>query len=172
MQHLNIEIKARVNTARPREILRELNADFKGEDHQVDTYFRVPQGRMKLREGTIEHSLIYYDRVDQAGAKASMVHLYRPQPDPALKALLEAALGVWRVVDKRREIYFIDNVKFHLDRVVALGEFVEIEAIDMDGSIGEARLREQCAHYQSAFDIQAEDLLALSYSDLLGAQPL
>ncbi len=172
MQHLNVEIKARLNTARPREILQQLNAEFRGEDHQVDTYFRVPQGRMKLREGTIEHNLIYYDRANQAGPKASVVHLYRPEPDPSLKALLAASLGVWQVVDKRREIYFIDNVKFHLDRVVDLGEFVEIEAIDMDGSIGEARLREQCAHYMAAFDIQEADLLAVSYSDLLGAQAL
>jgi adenylate cyclase class 2 len=81
--------------------------------------------------------------------------------------LLSEALGVWQVVKKAREIYFIDNVKFHLDRVEGLGEFVEIEAIDLDGSLGEAHLRNQCEHYLQLFQIKPEDLLAQSYSDLL-----
>jgi len=31
-----------------REILKSRNADFKGADHQIDTYFNVSQGRLKL----------------------------------------------------------------------------------------------------------------------------
>lgn len=34
------------------------------------------------------------------------------------------------VVDKMREIYFIDNVKFYFDKVEGFGIFVEIEVID------------------------------------------
>lgn len=34
------------------------------------------------------------------------------------------------MVDKRRKIYFIDNVKFHFDVVENLGTFIEVEAID------------------------------------------
>lgn len=61
-----VEIKARC-TQQPkiRSLLQERSARFVGEDHQVDTYFRVPQGRLKLREGTIEQTLIYYERADQ-----------------------------------------------------------------------------------------------------------
>jgi len=39
-------------------------------------------------------------------------------------------------VEKIREIYFIDTVKFHLDTVSDLGYFVEIEAIDYQGILG------------------------------------
>jgi adenylate cyclase class IV len=39
-------------------------------------------------------------------------------------------------VDKKREIYFINNVKFHIDTVDGAGSFIEIEAIDNDGSSG------------------------------------
>lgn len=122
---------------------------------------------MKLREGAIEHALIFYERTNQSGPKRSDVWLYRPEADPALKALLTAALGVRIIVDKRREICFIDNVKFHIDRVEGLGAFVEIEAIDEDGSIGEEALRAQCEAYLRLFRISPEDLVALSYSDLL-----
>ena len=166
--HLNIEIKARChNQDHIRQILLAKGADFRGTDHQIDTYFQVPNGRLKLRQGTIEQNLIHYLRPDQAGPKASEVHLYSPADDQALKALLSAALTTKVVVDKQREIYFIDNVKFHLDRVEQLGTFVEIEAIDEDGSVGRERLHEQCAHYLQLFEIQAKDLLNNSYSDLL-----
>lgn len=165
---LNVEIKARCTApGRIREALRARQARFVGEDHQIDTYFRTPRGRLKLREGAIEHNLIYYERTDQPGPKASNVTLYRPTPDAALKEILTQALGVLVVVDKRREIYFIDNVKFHLDRVDRLGAFVEIEAIDVEGTRGEDRLRAQCAHYLDVFEIKEKDLVRVSYSDLL-----
>ncbi len=168
MSHLNIEIKARsAEQDKIRALLRERAARFVGEDHQIDTYFRVPRGRLKLRQGTIERNLIYYQRPDQQGPKASNVMLYKPGPDAALKEILTQVLGVLVVVDKRREIYFIDNVKFHLDHVDRLGTFVEIEAIDDDGTIGEARLHEQCAHYLDLFEIAEKDLVRVSYSDLL-----
>ena len=163
-----IEIKARcAHQDRIRVLLQERSARFVGEDHQIDTYFRVPSGRLKLREGTIERMLIFYERADQQGPKASNVTLYRPGPGEGLKEVLAQALGVLVVVDKRCEIYFIDNVKFHLDRVEGLGTFAEIEAIDEDGTIGEARLLEQCEHYLALFEIAEEDLVRVSYSDML-----
>ena len=52
MGHVNIEIKARCSKPdRVRAFLRAAGADFKGIDHQIDTYFRVPTGRLKLRPG-------------------------------------------------------------------------------------------------------------------------
>ena len=58
-------------------------------------------------------------------------------------------------------------MKFHLDRVEGLGTFVEIEAIDQDGTLGEATLRVQCAHYLALLDLSEPDLVRGSYSDLL-----
>ena len=63
MAFLNIEIKAKCNKIDEiREILKSKNAISKGIDHQVDTYFNSKNGRLKLREGNIENSLIYYSR--------------------------------------------------------------------------------------------------------------
>lgn len=168
MSHLNIEFKARcARPCRIRSYLLSHGADFRGEDRQIDTYFNVPHGRLKLREGTIENTLIHYDRTNQEGPKASHVTLFQTKPPSTLKDILTKALGVRVVVDKTREIYFVENVKFHIDQVSGLGSFVEVEAIDLDGTIGRDRLQAQCDHYLSELGISPQDLISQSYSDLL-----
>lgn len=169
--HINVEFKARhANIAAAEKILLQHNPRFAGEDHQIDTYFNVPTGRLKLREGTVEQALIFYERSNTASAKQSNVILYEHKADAALKQVLTASLGVKIVVDKRRRIYFLDNVKFHFDTVAGLGEFVEVEAIDKDGSTGTEKLKAQCDFYQRLLAINAADFLPGSYSDMLLAK--
>ncbi len=169
MQVLNVEIKARHKAIDQLRTLIEQHPKVRyvGLDHQIDTYYKVPKGRMKLRRGTIENHLIHYLRNNQKGPKASEVLLYKPAIELSLKQVLDAALEVLVVVDKKRSIYFIENVKFHLDEVKGLGSFVEIEAIDKDGSIGEQELQKQCAQYIRYLGIDSSCLVADSYSDLL-----
>jgi adenylate cyclase, class 2 len=167
--HNNIEIKARCADASfIRNYLQLHNAEFKGTDFQTDTYFNVNNGRLKLRQGNIENSLIYYNRENKAGPKLSEVTLY---PVPANSELLKKTLiqsnGIKVEVKKKREIYFIDNVKFHVDEVEGLGNFVEIEAIDEDGSKGIEFIKQQCDFYMQAIQIKEEELLTMSYSDML-----
>ena len=167
MKKINIEIKAKSdNNHKIRSILKDKNADFKGIDHQLDTYFNVTEGRLKLRQGNIENSLIFYKRDDSSQPKESNVTLYRTKSSEDLKEVLENALGVRITVDKQREIYFIDNVKFHLDKVKNLGEFIEIEAIGNNESERENLLK-QCNYYLQLFEIKKEDLISVSYSDML-----
>ena len=168
MSILNIEIKARYDDPdHIRKILKDQGADYKGKDHQIDTYFNIPDGRLKLRQGTIEQNLIFYRRSDSKEPKTSDINLV-PVDDPeALHELLNNAFGTKVVVDKQREIYFIDNVKFHIDDVKQLGHFVEIEAIDEDGSISVEILQKQCQQYMAMFDIRECNLVAESYSDML-----
>jgi adenylate cyclase, class 2 len=167
MQATIIEIKARVEDLAPaRTFLTESGARSVGLDHQVDTYFDVRDGRMKWRAGTIEHALIYYRRPDQEGPKRSDAELVQ-DPDPALRTMLEEAVGILVTVDKRREIYFLDNVKVHLDQVERLGTFIEIEAIDTDGRFPVAELERQCRKLMEKLGIAETDLVDGSYSDLL-----
>lgn len=165
---LNIEIKA--YCPRPEDIhllLKNLKARFVGIDHQIDTYFKVSSGRLKLREGKIENHLIHYERSNQAGPKKSEVLLFKSDPGSSLKDILIKAVGTLVIVDKKRSIYFIDNVKFHLDEVQGLGSFVEIEAIDTEGTFSESELTKQCEHYIDMFKIPEKDLIQISYSDML-----
>lgn len=168
MNHNIIEIKAKPsNSDQIRQILLENKADFKGKDHQIDTYFKVANGRLKLREGNIENHLIHYHRNNQAGPKLSSVTLFKSDPTSNLKKILVDSIGILTIVDKQREIYFIDNVKFHIDTVKDLGNFVEIEAIGSGSETPESELLKQCQHYMNLLGIKDSDLIAVSYSDLL-----
>jgi predicted adenylyl cyclase CyaB len=165
----NLEIKARhADLVAAREAVRRLGARETAVEVQTDTYFRVPQGRLKLR--AIEGQpavLIWYDRPDNQGTRLSAYYLV-PVPDPTgMKAALAAALGVRGEVHKRRGIHLWHNVRIHLDEVAGLGNFVEFEAVlspEEDDTIAHARLDQLCR----SLDILPADHLAPSYADLLG----
>jgi adenylate cyclase, class 2 len=165
---INIEIKARTNKQQQiRDILTARSAVFRGTDKQTDTYFNVLYGRLKLREGNIENNLIYYNRRNEAGPKQSEFTLMPVAEPKTLKVMLTESLGVKAVVKKSREIYFIENVKFHIDEVEGLGSFVEIEAGNNLKDVPVEELQRQCNRYLQLFEIKAEDLGDRSYSDLL-----
>ena len=167
MKHTNIEIKARSsNHEKIRNILISKNAEYKGTDNQSDIYFKTNSGRLKLRKGNIENALIYYNREDKQEPKKSEVILFKANNNSQLEEILKKSLGVIIKVNKKREIYFIDNVKFHLDIVKDLGSFVEIEAIKKP-SISLQKLIEQANYYKKLFEIREKDLISSSYSDLL-----
>jgi predicted adenylyl cyclase CyaB len=169
--HLNFEFKAKTNDlSKLEKKLQTLAPLFTGEDQQKDTYFNVAHGRLKLREGNIENALIHYQRSNSATAKSSHVILYQHQPNAALKNALATALGIKTVVEKKRKIYFVENVKFHFDQVAGLGNFIEVEAIDKDGLIGIEKLKEQCGFYTYFFEISPNNIVAESYSDLVLAR--
>jgi predicted adenylyl cyclase CyaB len=165
----NLELKARCPDLRTLAAqVERLGARYAGLEVQTDTYFRVPKGRLKLREIAGQGAaLIGYSRPDQTGARHSNYHLV-PVPDAAaMKVLLTEMFGVRGVVSKRRRIWLRDNVRIHLDEVVGLGTFIEFEAVvtspDQE-SAAPAQLDELCR----ALHIAPVDLLAPSYADLLG----
>ncbi len=164
----NVEIKARCfDPEKVEKILLENGADYKGLDHQTDTYFNVKTGRLKMRQGNIEKSLIFYDRPNKKGPKQSTFNLYKSENLEELKPLLESSLGVMVEVKKHRKIFFIDFVKFHIDEVEGLGSFVEIEAGDLEVDRTVDELRELCDYYIDLLDIKEENLVNISYSDML-----
>ncbi|MNJ84567.1 CYTH domain protein [compost metagenome] len=164
----NFEFKAKVEEFETYETkLLALNPVFQGLDHQIDTYFNVQHGRLKLREGNIENSLINYDRKNISGSKESQVILYQHNPNDALKAILTKQLGVKIIVDKKRKIYFLNNVKFHFDLVKDLGTFIEVEAIDSKDEFTSEELKEQCDYYFNFFELTQKNLIDKSYSDLI-----
>jgi adenylate cyclase, class 2 len=168
MAILNFECKATCeNIASAEAKLQTLHPKYIGTDNQIDTYFNVTEGRLKLREGNIENALIWYKREDFAGAKQSDILLYKHFPDVTLKEILTKVHGIKVVVNKKRKIYFVENIKFHFDEVEGLGTFLEIEAIDAHGNIGLAKLQDQVNFYTNFFSIQQSDFIKESYSDMI-----
>ncbi|MCC6488464.1 MAG: class IV adenylate cyclase [Candidatus Hydrogenedentes bacterium] len=142
-----------------------VGARLEGDIRQVDTFFRVPEGRLKLRTSEPgESCLIFYHRPDVAGVKGCD-YLIEPVR-PSMGVLLDACFGTLGEVRKVRTLWLWENVRIHLDRVVGLGEFIEFEAVlsgthdDADGHAKLARLRE-------VFQIGDSDLLTASYFDML-----
>jgi len=164
----NFEFKAKVDELEKYENkILTLNPEFEGVKHQIDTYFNTELGRLKLRESNDENSLINYDRENISGSKESQIILYQHKPNVALKNILTRQLGVKIIVDKKRRIYFIDNVKFHFDNVDGLGTFIEVEAIDRNEEFTTEELKEQCNKYFNFFQLTKSNLVDKSYSDLI-----
>jgi adenylate cyclase, class 2 len=173
---INVEIKARTSSERnelAREYLKNKSpkhcTSFVGTDHQVDTYFNVKNGRLKVRQGCIENALVAYSRDNQSGPKISKYYLSRFD-DVHAKEICEAltvSLGVLAVVEKYREIYYVNNVKIHLDNVPDLGFFLEIEARDEKEEFGLQALHVQTRCFIKEFGITEKDLISMSYSDMI-----
>jgi predicted adenylyl cyclase CyaB len=165
----NFEIKARcadLDAARAR--AARIATRRVGIDHQVDTYFRVRAGRLKLRESSLSGGqLVPYLRPDLPGPKRADYRVVPVADAAGLKTLLAEILGVHRVVEKEREIFLVENVRIHLDRVKGLGTFLELEAV-FDGSRGaEAEQRLAVERLMTELGVRDEDLVDGSYEGLI-----
>src|SRR3989442_10615492 len=119
----NIELKARCSDLeQARAAALRLGARDAGSQNQIDTYFSVPNGRLKLREIQGQRAeLIWYEREDRAGARESRYHVVPISNADELKLILAAACGMRGRVIKRRQVYLYCNVRIHLDTVESLG---------------------------------------------------
>ena len=162
----NVELKATdPDPVRSLEVCRTLGAEDGGILRQRDTYFRVPTGRLKLREEEPGGAtLVQYDRVDAAEARESRYRLV-PISDPVeTRAALEAALGTLAVVEKERHLLLWQNVRIHLDKVKDLGNFLELEGVATADSDLADEL-DRVTRLTEALAIQPERILRNSYSD-------
>jgi adenylate cyclase, class 2 len=170
MKHINYEIKARCSKKKQdkiKEILKQSEVFFAGIDNQTDTYFKVDKGRLKIRKSYFGDELIFYNRENRKNSKQSNIEVYNLSANSNLEKLIRDKCDILVVVEKKREIYFIDNVKFHIDKVKYLGNFIEIEAKSDNDSISMESIKKQCNYYKKLFKIQSKTLIKNSYSDML-----
>ena len=164
----NIEIKARITNIEAAEaVASRLSTDATPlRCHQRDTYFNVPSGRLKLRQCGDRSELIYYVRRDQPGPKRSDYEISPVDQPEKTRSILGEALGIKVEVRKQRTIYFVEEVRVHLDSIEGLGCFLELEAV-LDEGTGEERARALVLELLDAFSISDEDLVEDSYCDLV-----
>lgn len=165
----NIEIKARV--ADPAALLNralEVATSPPNTILQKDTFFQVPEGRLKTREfGDGTGELIFYRRPDATGPKTSEYAISRTEDGAGLCAILTMSLDVRGVVAKRRILLMAGRTRIHLDEVEGLGSFMELEVVLAEGedsSTGQAEAEE----LMEKLGISPSDLVSGAYIDMLG----
>jgi adenylate cyclase class IV len=175
----NIEIKARCgDLAAAEDAARRFGAWRAARLSQEDTYFHVPEGRLKLRRivdadapgaAPARGELIFYRRVDRAEARRSDYALVDLRSDvDGLRRLLADTLGTVAIVRKERIVYLLESTRIHLDTVDALGDFIEIERVMAAGD-SEGAARAEVERIAAALSVRSADLVAASYADLVAA---
>ena len=165
-----VELKARAESLDPfRKKLKNLKTRHVGTFHQIDTYFEVPEGRLKLREteGKREAALVYYEREDIPGPKSCKVFILELQEPQFFRDFLHKVLNEKVVVDKTREIYRHQGTQIHLDTVEHLGTFIEFERRTEGTPEAIRKDRETLQSLMKTLGIKTKDLIEGSYSDLL-----
>lgn len=146
--------------------LRILGATHQETIHQVDTYFNCAKGRLKLREtdNADEGWLIFYERPNETVSRYSLYQLCKIAKGSTLRELLTAALHVKTVVKKERSVWMYKNTRIHLDRVDALGEYVELETVFQGQTEADAITEHD--HVKHTLELNIAESIAVSYSDL------
>jgi adenylate cyclase class 2 len=162
----NVEYKAELrDLAMARAACRALGAAHIITLEQVDTYFRVPSGRLKRRECEGEPTeWIFYDRKDQARPRLSCFTIY--SESQARERFGVAPLPELVVVRKTRDLYLFENVRIHLDEVEGLGRFLEFEALVSPG-FPVAKCHTMVEHLRATFGPALGEALSCSYADMI-----
>ena len=165
----NLEIKASLaGSELAAAQAQRLGAEYAGELHHIDVYFRTVNGRLKLR--TINGAaaeLIAYERDEESDERLSRFERLRVDDPESLRRMLETALGVRGVVEKRRTLWMYGDTRIHIDEVRDLGYFLEIEVPVVDGSDRAARTMRTLLE---GFQVAPEAYIRSSYIDLLSGR--
>lgn len=166
----NVEFKAELRDAQlARAISLRLGATPAITMRQVDTYFRIPSGRLKRREitnadGSSETEYIFYDRPDRASPRLSHYIIY--DEPTARERFGTRSLPVELVVTKDRDVFLTGPLRIHVDQVEQLGAFIEFEAV-VSRAYPVRKCHEIVSEMREAFRPAMGEPIAVGYSDLL-----
>jgi adenylate cyclase, class 2 len=164
LNYNDFTIKAKTNNPfEVEQLLKEMNAVYKGSDYQIDTYFKIEKGKLKWRKGKIENLITHYERISEHQLEKTIVYRYDLNPSRTEIEKLFSCYPTLAIIEKERNIFFIDNVKIHLDKTSSEETFIEIEVMDNKGLRSLMELRRQCLAMKSALKIDDRDLLKTGY---------
>jgi predicted adenylyl cyclase CyaB len=131
---------------------------------QKDIYYKIPTGRLKLRIiNNKRGTLILYDRKESKKLRVSNYILTNTKDYENLHLILSKFFPVLVIVEKTREIFLLENIRIHLDKVKNLGEFLEFEVL-FDSF---AKAKKQMKFMIDYFGLDRKKFIKHSYSDLL-----
>jgi predicted adenylyl cyclase CyaB len=160
----NLELKIRLKSRkRIKNILQQIGAENRGILMQKDIYFSVPQGLLKLRIENGTESLIYYNRNEKGKIRWSNFN-FLIFKDGDGEEFFKKIFRIEAAVIKKRELYYYDNTRIHLDSVKLLGNFLELETFVVNGK---ADARKRFNKIIELLDLQKTAEIRNSYRDIL-----
>jgi adenylate cyclase, class 2 len=161
----NLEIKARTENLQKYVDLAKLNnANYVDTFHQIDTYFDINYGKLKIREIVGKKSeLIFYNRSGDDFWQSDYI-IADVSDVKNIKKILSNLFETKVIVEKNRTLYQIENARIHFDIVNDLGTFIEFEVVIL---YGDEQAQELLNKLRNSFNIQEKDIIKCSYSDLL-----
>lgn len=165
----NVEYKVELrDVALARTICRGLKATWIADLTQIDTYYRIPSGRLKKRECPGEPTeYIFYDRSNRIRPKLSHFTIYTESQ--ARERFGIEPLPVWLTVRKVRTLFMLGNIRIHLDDVERLGHFLELEAfVSRDHTL--AHCHDAVANLIESLRPVMGEAIDCSYSDMLARE--
>lgn len=174
----NVEYKAELrDLSLARTIAASIGALRVDTLRQTDTYFRIPDGKLKKRETLGQPTeWIFYSRPGQSRAKLSTFTIYPEHM--ARERFGSTDLPVWLIVKKSRDLWTWNGVRIHLDSVEGLGHqrdeqgrptpghFIEFEAL-VCPERAQAKAHEQVEFLRASFAPAMGEAIAAGYADLL-----
>ncbi|MBX3385166.1 MAG: CYTH domain-containing protein [Phycisphaeraceae bacterium] len=162
----NIEYKAEL---RDTDLARALCGSFAAHPvsvlEQIDTYYRVPDAKLKRRECVgYEPEWIFYSRPNRLQPKLSNFTIYSDAQ--ARMRFGTQPLPVRCIIRKKRELYMTTSgVRIHLDEVEGIGAFIEFEAlICPERNLGECH--REIERLKRAFAPAMGEPISSGYADL------
>lgn len=161
----NLEIKIKLEDASHINSIRNsLKQYSRSVEKQIDVYYKVRKGRLKLRIiNDKEGSLILYKRAEKKGKRISHYIISKTKDFRELDFILSRQFEILVKVIKKREIFVSKNVRVHLDKVSGLGNFLEIEIIYSKLLNAKKQMKELI----NLLHLDEKKFIKNSYSDML-----
>ncbi|WP_138099956.1 class IV adenylate cyclase [Streptococcus australis] len=164
----NIEFKAKLNN---RNLAKNIIIKYSQANPEIlkqrDIFYNFKLGRLKMRTiNNSESELIFYIRQNIAGRKVSKYKRIKVKNPRLVDSMLSTLLGKIGEVKKSRTLYLKENIRFHLDEVAGLGNFIEVEYIlpkDETRQSAEKKVDDII----KMLKIKKKDFIDISYMDMI-----
>lgn len=162
---VNLEIKVPVkNLKKLIEIVEKEGGSKIYSSRQVDVYYKLENGRLKVRNSSGEKSIIFYRRIEDGSERWSDFEVIKIDDPGKWINFFDNFLERLVVVDKHRTLYHLYNTRIHFDKVKGFGNFVELETKVVNGK---QRARKEFQKILELLQLDPEKQILNSYSDLI-----
>ena len=170
---IEIEVKARADHERIKDLLIDLGARAIGVEHHFDTYYNAPHRDFSITDEALRIRIVN-DRavLTYKGKKLDVVSKTREEFETEVDAvimrniLLSLGFVESGVVKKTRALFEMEELTICLDSVDELGDFIEVETMaQSELDVDEHRAR--VFRFMEKLGIGQEDSIRVSYLEML-----